>query len=544
MDDREEEARSRKSLVGSATRNGRPGDECAPRQSAQPGDEEQAAGETSRVGGESSEPRTAHERDCTDGAVTAPAEPQRPDSAKVAAPVQEGRGVGSDQASCSASSSEQQGAAQEAAVSVSIVVSQESEPGGETVKAGDETTQAGDETVKAGDETEQAGDETVKAGDETKQAGDETVKAGDETEQEGDETVKAGDETKQAGDETVKAGDETEQAGDETVKAGDETEQAGDETVKAGDETKQAGDETVKAGDETEQEGDETVKAGDETVKAGDETVKAGDETVKAGDETVKAGDETVKAGDETEQAGDETKQAGDETVKAGDETEQAGDETKQAGDESVKVGESPADSAEAKQEAAKDKESHAPQPDDEQPAAGEGQQAVGSPEPPALTGEASGEPFAPRPIRSQDDSIIQTSSVTPVSCSAPAKGEPSEQAQSPAPKAATVPRVTSSATTWYCRLDSEQNTWALAGGDSGSPQDKAAARKSNSDEDQLMALCKSVNSSRLSIVGYPLLNGPDRLRAMSSANKDKPVSQNILRLRALERSLKVSSVT
>ena len=98
--------------------------------------------------------------------------------------------------------------------------------------------------------------------------------------------------------------------------------------------------------------------------------------------------------------------------------------------------------------------------------------------------------------------------------------------------------------TTWYCMLDMEKDVWSLPDGNekAADTQDKCKSSSGtlDSEEDPMTEVYMKLNSARLSIVGRPLLNTQDRLRAMSSANKEQKVSQTILKLQALERSLKV----
>lgn len=121
---------------------------------------------------------------------------------------------------------------------------------------------------------------------------------------------------------------------------------------------------------------------------------------------------------------------------------------------------------------------------------------------------------------------------------------------------------VSPSSTKWYFTLN-RQETWSVATEteekkppvrikSSSSASDKGSIRsdrasiksdqgsvKSSSEDDQLLAMCRNIKKARLSIVGDPMREGPDRLRAWSTV-KDNSEEQQFVRLKTLERTLKV----
>lgn len=114
---------------------------------------------------------------------------------------------------------------------------------------------------------------------------------------------------------------------------------------------------------------------------------------------------------------------------------------------------------------------------------------------------------------------------------------------------------VSPSSTKWYFTLN-RQETWSVATEteekkppvrikSSSSASDRASIKsdqgsvKSSSEDDQLLAMCRNIKKARLSIVGDPMREGPDRLRAWSTV-KDNSEEQQFVRLKTLERTLKV----
>ena len=124
---------------------------------------------------------------------------------------------------------------------------------------------------------------------------------------------------------------------------------------------------------------------------------------------------------------------------------------------------------------------------------------------------------------------------------------------------------VSPSKTKWYFTLD-RQETWSVppeveqektssAPKSPGSSSDKVSIKsdrgsiksdkgsvKSASDDDDLMVMCKNIRKARLSIVGDHMLDGPERLRALSSVHDGK--EESFVKLKTLERTLKVGLVS
>lgn len=124
---------------------------------------------------------------------------------------------------------------------------------------------------------------------------------------------------------------------------------------------------------------------------------------------------------------------------------------------------------------------------------------------------------------------------------------------------------VSPSKTKWYFTLD-RQETWSVppeveqektssAPKSPGSSSDKVSIKsdrgsiksdkgsiKSASDDDDLMVMCKNIRKARLSIVGDHMLDGPEKLRALSSVHDGK--EESFVKLKTLERTLKVGLVS
>lgn len=113
---------------------------------------------------------------------------------------------------------------------------------------------------------------------------------------------------------------------------------------------------------------------------------------------------------------------------------------------------------------------------------------------------------------------------------------------------------VSPSKTKWYFTLD-RQETWSVppeveedtspsCPKSSGSTSDKGSIKsdrgsiKSSSDDDQLLVMCRNIREARLSIVGEPVWEGADRLRALSSVHDGN--EKTFVKLKTLERTLKV----
>lgn len=114
--------------------------------------------------------------------------------------------------------------------------------------------------------------------------------------------------------------------------------------------------------------------------------------------------------------------------------------------------------------------------------------------------------------------------------------------------------------TKWYFTLD-QQETWSVppevevdksssrpkAPGsesdkgsiksDRGSIKSDKGSVKSTSDDD-LLIMCRNIREARLSIVGDPMWEGAERLRALSSVRDDN--EEAVVKLKTLERTLKV----
>ena len=139
---------------------------------------------------------------------------------------------------------------------------------------------------------------------------------------------------------------------------------------------------------------------------------------------------------------------------------------------------------------------------------------------------------------------------------SAPLESEASETTP---PKDSSSPPESPSKTKWYFSLDRKQ-TWSVA----PEPEDEKASKRSKPrlskssdrasikstssdnesvksplpDDDELMRLCRSIRKARLSIVGEPVPDSAERLRALSNVQGSDVA---IMRLKTLERTLKVS---
>ena len=127
-------------------------------------------------------------------------------------------------------------------------------------------------------------------------------------------------------------------------------------------------------------------------------------------------------------------------------------------------------------------------------------------------------------------------SEATSPEASAPLESEASE----------TTPPESPSKTKWYFSLDRKQ-TWSVA----PEPEDEKASKrsmfpassdrdsvKSLPDDDELMKMCRNIKKARLSIVGEPVLDSAERLRALSNVQGSDVA---FVRLKTLERTLKVS---
>ncbi|XP_029197113.2 LOW QUALITY PROTEIN: uncharacterized protein LOC114962291 [Acropora millepora] len=122
-------------------------------------------------------------------------------------------------------------------------------------------------------------------------------------------------------------------------------------------------------------------------------------------------------------------------------------------------------------------------------------------------------------------------------------------------------PPLSPSKTRWYFSLDRKQ-TWSVAPepeeerspkglsstltrlARKSTPSDRGSVQSNFSDagsikseNDELMEMCHNIRKARLSIVGEPVWEGAERLRAFSCARADQ---EAMLRLRRLERTLKV----
>lgn len=130
------------------------------------------------------------------------------------------------------------------------------------------------------------------------------------------------------------------------------------------------------------------------------------------------------------------------------------------------------------------------------------------------------------------------------------------------APEDDLFPPLSPSKTRWYFSLDRKQ-TWSVApepeeekspkglsstltrltrkstSSDRGSILSSCSdAGSIKSENDEFMKMCRNIKKARLSIVGEPVWDGAERLRAFSRAKSDDEV---MVRLRRLERTLKVS---
>lgn len=126
-------------------------------------------------------------------------------------------------------------------------------------------------------------------------------------------------------------------------------------------------------------------------------------------------------------------------------------------------------------------------------------------------------------------------------------------------------PPLSPSKTRWYFSLDRKQ-TWSVAPepeeetspkglsstltrlARKSTPSDRGSVQSNFSDagsikseNDELMKMCHNIRKARLSIVGEPVWEGAERLRAFSCARGDE---EAMVRLRRLERTLKVSSTS
>ena len=141
----------------------------------------------------------------------------------------------------------------------------------------------------------------------------------------------------------------------------------------------------------------------------------------------------------------------------------------------------------------------------------------------------------------------VKETSPTQPDASAPLPGEPASPSK----------------TKWYFTLD-RQETWSVppeVEGDKpssrpkspGSSSDKGSIKsdrgsiksdkgsiKSSSDDD-LLIMCRNIREARLSIVGDPMWEGAERLRALSSVHGDN--EEAFVKLKTLERTLKVGLV-
>lgn len=121
------------------------------------------------------------------------------------------------------------------------------------------------------------------------------------------------------------------------------------------------------------------------------------------------------------------------------------------------------------------------------------------------------------------------------------------------------------SKTKWYFTLD-RQETWSVPPeveeeksssrpkspgsssdkvsikSDRGSIKSDKGSIKSSSDDDDLLVMCQNIRKARLSIVGDPMWDGPERLRALSSVHDGN--EEAFVRLKTLERTLKVGLVS
>lgn len=131
-----------------------------------------------------------------------------------------------------------------------------------------------------------------------------------------------------------------------------------------------------------------------------------------------------------------------------------------------------------------------------------------------------------------------------------PSEASSAEQLES---EPSVTPPQSPSQTKWYFSLDRKQ-AWSVAPepDEEKSPKsrkssDRSSIKSTNSgresisslpEEDQLMVMCRNIKKARLSIYGEPVVDSAERLRAFSNAKED---DKTLLRLRTLERTLKVS---
>ena len=131
-----------------------------------------------------------------------------------------------------------------------------------------------------------------------------------------------------------------------------------------------------------------------------------------------------------------------------------------------------------------------------------------------------------------------------------PSEASSAEQLES---EPSVTPPQSPSQTKWYFSLDRKQ-AWSVAPepDEEKSPKsrkssDRSSIMSTNSgresisslpEEDQLMVMCRNIKKARLSIYGEPVVDSAQRLRAFSNAKED---DKTLLRLRTLERTLKVS---
>ena len=126
-------------------------------------------------------------------------------------------------------------------------------------------------------------------------------------------------------------------------------------------------------------------------------------------------------------------------------------------------------------------------------------------------------------------------------------------------------PPLSPSKTRWYFSLDRKQ-TWSVAPepeeerspkglsstltrlARKSTPSDRGSVQSNFSDagsikseNDDLMEMCHNIRKARLSIVGEPVWEGAERLRAFSCVRGDE---EAMVRLKRLERTLKVSSTS
>lgn len=115
---------------------------------------------------------------------------------------------------------------------------------------------------------------------------------------------------------------------------------------------------------------------------------------------------------------------------------------------------------------------------------------------------------------------------MNPESAQSPSRSNTAESqtsAKIPSTKNATSSK-SPNATKWYYVLDTNDNTWTV---------NKLL-------DDEMKSLYRSIKNAKISIWGKRVLDPPERLRAMTSAQTSCE-DQQILKLNALQRALKVS---